>query len=111
MAKFLVNGTMLKCSEGAAPVPLVVGDPKVKGCGKPMANKNDTTIMGTFITCKKNPVPGKPCTPMIAPWGDTSSSVNVRGDAAINADCKTKCSIFQGEISVSDPGQEVVDNT
>ena len=125
MPKLVVNGAMLKCSEGLAPgsltiLPAVgaVADEKPTGTildNIPMVN------IAPFGVCKTQANPQvaaataaamgvltpQPCIPVIpAPWSPGSSIVTLNAVPALTDDSKCQCA-WTGSIEVTDPGTGV----
>ena len=118
MAGKLVNmGSLLKCSQGIAPTPLVVLVPTVMGQGPQAANIMDCVPMAnipTFGMCMSpaNPMVSAataaalgvltpmPCIPVTTPWMPGSPTVLVRNFPALDASSKCMCA-YAGEITIT----------
>ena len=118
MAGKLVNmGSLLKCSRGIAPTPLVVLVPTVMGQGPQAANIMDCVPMAnipTFGMCMSpaNPMviaataaalgvlTPMPCIPVTTPWMPGSPTVLVRNFPALDASSKCMCA-YAGEITIT----------
>ena len=118
MAGKLVNmGSLLKCSQGIAPTPLVVLVPTVMGQGPQAANIMDCVPMAnipTFGMCMSpaNPMviaataaalgvlTPMPCIPVTTPWTPGSPTVLVRNFPALDASSKCMCA-YAGEITIT----------
>ena len=118
MAGKLVNmGSLLKCSQGIAPTPLVVLVPTVMGQGPQAANIMDCVPMAnipTFGMCMSpaNPMviaataaalgvlTPMPCIPVTTPWMPGSPTVLVRNFPALDASSKCMCA-YAGEITIT----------
>ena len=118
MAGKLVNmGSLLKCSQGMAPTPLVVLVPTVMAQGPQAANIMDCVPMAnipTFGMCMSpaNPMviaataaalgvlTPMPCIPVTTPWMPGSPTVLVRNFPALDASSKCMCA-YAGEITIT----------
>ena len=118
MAGKLVNmGSLLKCSQGIAPTPLVVLVPTVMGQGPQAANIMDCVPMSNILTfgmCQSpaNPMviaataaalgvlTPMPCIPVTTPWTPGSPTVLVRNFPALDASSKCMCA-YAGEITIT----------
>ena len=118
MAGKLVNmGSLLKCSQGIAPTPLVVLVPTVMGQGPQAANIMDCVPMSNILTfgmCQSpaNPMviaataaalgvlTPMPCIPVTTPWMPGSPTVLVRNFPALDASSKCICA-YGGEITIT----------
>ena len=118
MAGKLVNmGSLLKCSQGIAPTPLVVLVPTVMGQGPQAANIMDCVPMSnipTFGMCQSpaNPMviaataaalgvlTPMPCIPVTTPWTPGSPTILVRNFPALDASSKCMCA-YGGEITIT----------
>ncbi len=118
MAGKLVNmGSLLKCSQGIAPTPLVVLVPTVMAQAPPAANIMDCVPMAnipTFGMCMSpaNPMviaataaalgvlTPMPCIPVTTPWMPGSPTVLVRNFPALDASSKCMCA-YAGEITIT----------
>ena len=118
MAGKLVNmGSLLKCSQGIAPTPLVVLVPTVMAQGPPAANIMDCVPMAnipTFGMCMSpaNPMviaataaalgvlTPMPCIPVTTPWMPGSPTVLLRNFPALDASSKCMCA-YAGEITIT----------
>ena len=118
MAGKLVNmGSLLKCSQGIAPTPLVVLVPTVMGQGPQAANIMDCVPMSNILTfgmCQSpaNPMviaataaalgvlTPMPCIPVTTPWMPGSPTVLVRNFPALDASSKCMCA-YAGEITIT----------
>jgi hypothetical protein len=110
-------GSLLKCSQGIAPTPLVVLVPTVMGQGPQAANIMDCVPMAnipTFGMCMSpaNPMviaataaalgvlTPMPCIPVTTPWMPGSPTVLVRNFPALDASSKCMCA-YAGEITIT----------
>lgn len=118
MAGKLVNmGSLLKCSQGIAPTPLVVLVPTVMGQGPQAANIMDCVPMSNILTfgmCQSpaNPMviaataaalgvlTPMPCIPVTTPWTPGSPTILVRNFPALDASSKCMCA-YGGEITIT----------
>ena len=118
MAGKLVNmGSLLKCSQGIAPTPLVVLVPTVMGQGPQAANIMDCVPMSNILTfgmCQSpaNPMviaataaalgvlTPMPCIPVTTPWTPGSPTILVRNFPALDASSKCICA-YGGEITIT----------
>lgn len=109
---------MIRCSQGIAPVPLVVLPVgRVLAQRTPMATVNDMiplvnippfgmcnsaanpAVVAARAAAFGSPVPG-PCVPVTTgPWSKGAKKVKVGGVAALTKDSTCKCA-WNGEISV-----------
>lgn len=115
----MINNALLQCNQGTLPCPLtVVTNLKVKVTQQLAATINDHSpaSIKTFGLCRSpgNPafaatgVP-QPCTPTIpAPWAPPCKKTIIMSQPALADNAKCFC-VFAGEISVSFPGQELVE--
>ena len=118
MAGKMVNaGSLLNCTQGAAPATLAVVVTTTTAQGPPAANINDcapVTNIPTFGMCKSalNP-PGAaataaafgvltpmPCIPATTPWTPGEPTVLVRNAPALDAASKCTCA-YGGQISIT----------
>lgn len=125
MKPIVTQGTILKCSFGNIPTPMVVlPDKKVKST-LPVATKSDhipllnilpfgmcsnpsnpmviaatAAAMGVFT-----PMPCIPCT--VEDWTQSCPKVKVHGKEALNMDSQLKC-MYGGNIQVTAPIQPLV---
>lgn len=125
MPKIVVNGAMLKCSEGLAPGSLtVLPTGGSTADDKPTATIQDNVPMvniAPFGMCKTQANPQvaaataaamgaltpQPCVPVIpAPWSPGSSIVTLNGVPALTDSSKCQC-MWTGSIEVTDPGTSV----
>lgn len=108
MAMVTMMGGLLQCSNGAAPVPLVVlpiVDSPTMGplpianimCMKPIVN------IPPFGVCKANPL--KFCIPAPIPWIPTDPKAMFGISPPLNMDSKTVCCAFGGQIEILIPAQ------
>lgn len=124
MPKLVVNGAMLKCSEGLAPSNLVVLPGLVEADGKPIATVEDYKPMSNippFGMCKTQanpqvaaataaaqgaPTP-MPCVPVInAAWSPGAATQAIDDKKLLTVDSSCNC-IWSGKIEISDAGTEV----
>jgi hypothetical protein len=123
MAKLVVHGATLTCSEGLAPATLAVTvQAPVQGASVPGATIMDYVPMSNipgFGMCKiqsnpavaaataaalGTPTPA-PCVPATtSPWTSAAIHVKLAELAALTSDSTCMCS-YGGRISVIDPGQ------
>ena len=124
MPKLVVNGAMLKCSEGLAPSTLTVIPALAQAGPLPAATVEDYKPMvnvAPFGMCKTQANPQvaaataaamgvltpQPCIPVIpAPWSPGSSIVTLSAVPALTDDSKCQCA-WTGSIEVTDPGTGV----
>lgn len=125
MAKLVVHGARLKCSEGNAPSMLNVLPAAGTGSEeKPAATIFDSQPLANimpFGLCKSlaNPqvkaatsaamgtLTPQPCLPVIpAPWSPGSNAVKLQEKAALSSDSTCKCA-WNGTIEVTDPAAAV----
>lgn len=125
MPKLVVNGAVLKCSEGLAPSSLTV--PPSAGAGvdeKPAATVMDNIAvvnLAPFGMCKSlaNPqvtaataaalgaLTPQPCMPIVpAPWSPGSGFVTLDGKLALTSNSTCSC-VWAGIIEVTQPGAEI----
>jgi len=125
MAKLVVHGAKLKCSEGSTVSTLMV--PPIAGTGsdempaatifdsKPMANINPFGLcksitnpqVAAATTAAMGTLTPQPCIPVIpAPWSPGASAVKLQEKAALTSDSKCLCA-WAGSIEVIDPGTSV----
>lgn len=122
MAKLVVNGASLKCSQGLAPSTLVVLPTEKIDAGeqpagtvqdyKPMVNVppfgmcNSTSnpqVISATAAAQGVHTP-MPCVPMIsAAWSPGSTIVEINGKKALTADSKCNCQ-WNGSIEITKPG-------
>lgn len=118
MAGKLVNaGSLLTCTQGAAPAALAVLVPTTTAQGPPAANIMDCVPMAnipTFGMCMSpaNPMviaataaalgvlTPMPCIPVTTPWMPGSPTVLVRNFPALDASSKCMCA-YAGEITIT----------
>jgi len=118
MAGKLVNaGSLLTCTQGAAPATLTVAVTTTTAQGPPAANIMDCapmTNIPTFGMCKSpaNPTVAAataaalgvltpmPCIPATAPWTPGVPAVLVRNCPALDAASKCTCA-YGGQISIT----------
>jgi hypothetical protein len=125
MAKLVVNGAKLECSEGLAVSTLTVLPTNGSSADKqPAATILDQIPMmniAPFGMCKTQANPQvaaataaamgvltpQPCIPVIpAPWSPGSAIVTIQGIKALSADSKCDCA-WTGSIKITDPGNGV----
>lgn len=113
MAGELVNlGSILKCSFGLVPMPLVVDDTTVLADGPLAANIMDAIPLDnipSFVMCQSmaNPENAEfavtgvyaPCVPVTAPWVPGMPTILIDGMPALDVSSKCMC-CWGGEISV-----------
>jgi hypothetical protein len=120
MAGKLVNaGSLLTCTQGAAPAALMVVVTTTTAQGPPAANIMDCaplTNIPTFGMCKSalNPTVAAataaalgvltpmPCIPATTPWTPGVPTVLVRNFLALDAASKCTCA-YGGQISITTP--------
>ncbi|MCX4304488.1 MAG: DUF4280 domain-containing protein [Acetatifactor sp.] len=125
MKPLLIQGTMLKCSFGSAPAPLMVlPDKKVNSMfpvavsadhvpflnilpfgmcsnpANPMVMAATAAAMGALT-----PVPCIPCT--AEAWSGACGKVKVKGKPALNMDARLNC-LYGGSIQAAAPMQPTV---
>jgi Domain of unknown function (DUF4280) len=109
MFTFLTNGTVLTCSFGGAPCPLVVLDATVTHKDQAVANILDHTLdnVPSFGMCTSPENPAviaqagapAPCVPVImTPWSPGVQNVSVRQMPTIDKTCQLTCA-FSGVIT------------
>jgi len=125
MPKIVVNGAVIRCSQGAAPVKLVVLPTQANHADEqPIATVMDHAPMvniGPFGMCRSTANPAvvaatsaamgvltpAPCVPnTTAPWSPGSSAVTVDDLRALTDDSKCMCA-WVGSIEVVDAGTDV----
>ncbi len=123
MAKQVIMGATLECSEGTTPTSLlVIPSHMVMVEGRPAATKMDyapIVNIPTFGMCNSSSNPAviaataaasgtktpAPCVPAtVAPWDSGSPSVKLGGNEALTDECTCSC-LWNGTIEVSDAGQ------
>lgn len=125
MPKLVVNGAMLKCSQGMAPSTLTVlpvngSDVDEKpaatvmhhvpmvnvapfGMCQSMANPQVATATATAMGA----LTPMPCVPVLpAPWSPGASILTIQGQKALSGDSKCNCA-WTGSIEVTDPGSVI----
>jgi hypothetical protein len=128
MSQVVVNGAMMMCTMGVAPMSLTVipKGPPVEAGSQLVATISDNIPMANippFGMCNSmaNPAvaaataaklgvftPG-PCLPVIpAPWAPGSPTVMVGGTPALTSDSTCMCA-WAGQISITQPGQMTVE--
>lgn len=125
MAKLVILGATLRCSQGLAPstltvLPTILADTDEKPTAtvmdfKPMVN------IAPFGMCKTQANPQvaaattaaggvltpQPCVPVIvAPWSPGSSVMTISEQAALTDDSKCSCT-WTGSIEITSPGTDV----
>ena len=93
MACFMNFGSMLKCSFGAAPSPLIVTScPKHFVGGKPVATEADKGAANivTFGACTVTPT--VPCKPILTQWMRTHTQLKFNGKAVLTDESFIMCS-------------------
>ncbi len=127
MAKLVIHGALLKCSEGMAPSSLTVLPTNLtNGEDQPVATIMDHVPMvniAPFGMCKSlaNPqvaaatsaasgvLTPQPCIPMTsAPWTPGSSGVTVQGVAALVEGSTCVCT-WAGTVEITYPGARAVE--
>lgn len=125
MAKLVVNGAKLKCSEGLSPSTLtVLPSSGAKADELPAATVMDYKPMvniAPFGMCKAQANPQvaaataaaqgtltpQPCMPVItAPWSPGASIVTIDEQKALTDGSKCNCA-WTGSVEVTDPGTDV----
>lgn len=125
MKPVVIQGTLLKCSFGNAPSPIMVlPDRKVKSM-LPVAAKTDHIPLLNILPfgmCSNpanpmviaataaamgvlTPAPCIPCT--VQDWTEASGKVKVKGKQALNTDSRLQC-LYGGSIQVTAPLQPMV---
>lgn len=125
MKPVIVQGTMLKCSFGNAPTPIMVLPDKKVNSMLPVAVKTDHVPFLNILPfgmCSNTanpmvaaataaaygaltPMPCIPCT--VSDWEQPCQKVKVHGKEAINMDSKLKC-VYGGNIQAVAPIQPFV---
>lgn len=127
MPKLVVQGAMLQCSQGMAPASFSIAAPHDTDAGDmPAGNVDDyqaNANIPPFGMCQSmsNPqvsaatsaamgvLTPQPCMPVVAaPWSPGSQSVTIRDRPALHDGCKCNCQ-WAGQVSVSAPGQTLVE--
>ena len=118
----VIQGTMLKCSFGNAPVPIMVLPDKKVNSMLPVAVQSDHIPLLNILPfgmCSNpanpmviaataaamgvlTPVPCIPCT--VEDWTGVSEKVKVKGKQALNMDSRLQC-LYGGNIQVAAPLQ------
>ncbi|MDE5891623.1 MAG: DUF4280 domain-containing protein [Acetatifactor sp.] len=118
----VIQGTMLKCSFGNAPVPIMVLPDKKVTSMLPVAVQSDHIPLLNILPfgmCSNpanpmviaataaamgvlTPVPCIPCT--VEDWTGVSEKVKVKGKQALNMDSRLQC-LYGGNIQVAAPLQ------
>lgn len=119
MSNQVAQASLMMCSFGGAPCPLVVPNPTVTACGQNAANIMDHVFpvnVSTFGMCTtpSNPAVaaalGAPsaCIPQLpAPWIPGKPTVLVRGAPALDSSSKLMCA-YGGVISITLPSAPTV---
>lgn len=125
MAKLVVNGAKLKCSQGMAPSSLTV----LPLSGSEAADQPAATVMdfvpmlnvAPFGMCQTQANPEvaaataaamgaltpMPCVPVLtAPWSPGASLLTIQGLSALSDDSKCNC-MWTGSIEITDPASTV----
>lgn len=125
MKPLIVQGTLLKCSFGNAPTPMMVLPDKKVNAMFPVAVKSDHIPLLNILPfgmCSNpanpmvaaataaalgvlTPVPCIPCT--MQEWSGFCEKVKVHGAEALNMDSKLSC-LYGGNIQVAAPVQPTV---
>ena len=130
MPKLVVMGAQMQCTMGMAPSSLLVipVPPPVTGTNKPAATIMDNKPMANIVPfgmCKSlanptvasatsaalgvlTPMPCIPVTP--APWVPGATKVLIQNKPALHDGCKLMCN-WAGTISITNPGQAIIDVT
>ena len=121
MAKPVIMGAMMSCSEGTAPASLIVTPGAVTIEGMPAATIMDFAPISnipTFVMCNTQANPAvaaataaasgtptpAPCVPAtVAPWSSGASKVVIGGIPVLTEDCECMCA-YTGTISFDSPG-------
>jgi hypothetical protein len=125
MPRIVVNGAVIRCDQGAAPVRLVVLPTQTtEADGQSIATVMDfvpMTNIGPFGMCRSMTNPAvaaatsaamgvltpAPCVPnTTAPWSPGSTDITVDNLRALTDDSTCKCA-WVGSIDVVDPGTAV----
>lgn len=121
----MVQGTLLKCSFGNVPTPMMVLPDKKVNSMLPVAVKSDHVPFLNILPfgmCSNpanplvaaataaalgvlTPMPCIPCT--LQEWTNACAKVKVRGTEALNVDAKLSC-LFGGSIQTAVPVQPTV---
>ena len=126
MENLVINSAQCQCTFGQAPsVFMVLPDKMINGQNLPSANIMDYKPMVNimpFGMCNSMSNPAvasataaalgvltpQPCLPNItAPWVPGSPTVLVKGQPALNNQCKLMCA-WGGVISITNPGSTIV---
>jgi hypothetical protein len=125
MAKQVVMGALLRCSEGVSPCPLIVIPHTVNAGYPPAAHIQDykpIVNIPTFGMCNSSSNPAviaataaasgtktpAPCIPATtSAWSSGSPSVKIDSEKALTDECTCDC-MWNGTIEVSDAGQGTV---
>lgn len=125
MKPLMVQGTLLKCSFGNVPTPMMVLPDKKVNSMRPVAVKSDHVPFLNILPfgmCSNpanplvaaataaalgvlTPMPCIPCT--LQEWTNACAKVKVRGTEALNVDAKLSC-LFGGSIQAAMPVQPTV---
>lgn len=125
MKPLMVQGTLLKCSFGNVPTPMMVLPDKKVNSMLPVAVKSDHVPFLNILPfgmCSNpanplvaaatvaalgvlTPMPCIPCT--LQEWTNACANVKVRGTEALNVDAKLSC-FFGGSIQAAMPVQPTV---
>lgn len=124
MKPVLTQGTLLRCSFGNLPMPMMAVDKKVRAM-LPVAVKSDHVPLLNIpsfgmCSCPANPMvaaataaalgvltpaPCIPCT--LEEWTSSCRKVKVKGEEALNLDSKLMC-MYGGQIQAAVPVQPTV---
>lgn len=125
MKPVMIQGTLLKCSFGNAPAPLMALPDKKVNAMLPVVVKDDHIPLVNILPfgmCSNpanpmviaataaamgvlTPVPCIPCT--VGAWENAVGKVKVKGKPALNMDAKLNC-LYGGSIQAAAPVQPTV---
>jgi hypothetical protein len=111
MKDTVVDGAMIKCSQGAAPGKLKIIRMSTKGCSSGVGNIGDmkpgVNLPPTFGACMATPT--CPCSPTpVGPWS-SSSKVKVDKLPVLDKGSKLQC-VRGGSIQILYAGQGSIQN-
>jgi hypothetical protein len=125
MAKLVVDGAKLKCSQGMAPSTLtILPIGPASGGGKPAATVMDMKPMlniAPFGMCQTQANPQvaaataaamgaltpMPCVPVVSgPWSPGAALATIDDAKALSSDSKCSCT-WTGSIEITDPGSDI----
>ncbi len=123
MSKAICTTSLLGCSSGLSPSPLMVLPVNgVSTCYMPAANALDhipflNILPFGLCTTTSNPMVAAaggapvPCIPMtFQPWSNTATKVTIKGQPSLIDSSQVKC-LWGGNITVKFATQQIVDKT